>query len=99
MPVFYDPLVVLLSVLVAIQGAVVSLALIHASRAAVALRRRLLVAAAAAAMGRCSASMPMKCIAQMPTPITAAAPATSSLRRSATAAREAWIRAKLTTAP
>ena len=51
MPVFYDPLVVLLSVLVAIQGAVVSLALIHASRAAVALRRRLLVAAAAAVMG------------------------------------------------
>ena len=51
MPVFYDPLVVLLSVLVAIQGAVVSLALIHASRAAVDLRRRLLVAAAAAVMG------------------------------------------------
>jgi NO-binding membrane sensor protein with MHYT domain len=51
MPVFYDPLVVLLSILVAIQGAVVSLTLTHALRPATLLRRKLLLAAAATVMG------------------------------------------------
>ena len=51
MPVFYDPLVVLLSILVAIQGAVVSLTLTHALRPAAHMRRKLLLAGAATVMG------------------------------------------------
>ena len=51
MPVFYDPLVVLLSILVAIQGAFVSLTLTRALRRATPLRRKLLLAAAATVMG------------------------------------------------
>ena len=51
MPVFYNPLIVLLSILVAIQGSVVSVALTHAKRPATPLRRKLMLAGAATVMG------------------------------------------------
>ena len=51
MPALYNPLIVLLSILVAIQGSVVSVALTHAKRPATPLRRKLMLAGAATVMG------------------------------------------------
>ena len=51
MPVFYHPLIVLLSILVAIQGSMVSVALTQSPRPAAPLRRKLMLAGAATVMG------------------------------------------------